>query len=110
MIGRAGVKVDLRATDARSGLRSLRVAVRQPGGAEQVLLDECVSGNLLSGGTRREQTAALQLDPAALGALKAPRDALDRRARLVVARRLSAATRRGATCRCASTSSRRASR
>jgi murein DD-endopeptidase MepM/ murein hydrolase activator NlpD len=70
VIGRAGVKLDLRATDARSGLRSLRVAAVQPGGAEQVLLDESYPGNLLSGGTRREQTASVQLDPAALGALK----------------------------------------
>jgi hypothetical protein len=31
VIGRAGVKVDLHATDAGSGLRSLRVAVAQPG-------------------------------------------------------------------------------
>ena len=72
VIGRAGVKLDLRATDARSGLRALRVAVAQPGGAEQVLLDESYPGNLLSGGTRNEQTASLQLDPAALGALKGP--------------------------------------
>jgi murein DD-endopeptidase MepM/ murein hydrolase activator NlpD len=72
VIGRAGVKVDLHATDAGSGLRSLRVAVTQPGGAEQVLLDESYPGNLLSGGTRSEQAASLQLDPAALGALKGP--------------------------------------
>ncbi|MGH7338302.1 MAG: hypothetical protein ACREI7_12025, partial [Myxococcota bacterium] len=70
VIGRAGVKMDLHATDARSGLRSIRVAVAQPGGAEQVLLEESYPGNLLSGGTRSEQTASLQLDPAALGALK----------------------------------------
>jgi murein DD-endopeptidase MepM/ murein hydrolase activator NlpD len=72
VIGRAGLKVDLRATDAHSGLRSLRVAVAQPGGTEQVLLEESYPGNLLSGGTRSEQTASLQLDPAALGALKGP--------------------------------------
>jgi murein DD-endopeptidase MepM/ murein hydrolase activator NlpD len=35
-----------------------------------VLLEESYPGNLLSGGTRSEQTASLQLDPAALGALK----------------------------------------
>lgn len=67
VIGRAGVKVDLKATDARSGLRSIRVAVAKPGAAEQVLLEESYPGNLLSGGTRSEQTASLQLDPAALG-------------------------------------------
>ena len=72
VIGRAGVKVDLHASDAGSGLRSLHVAVTQPGGAEQVLLDESYPGNLLSGGTRSEQAAALQLDPTALGALKGP--------------------------------------
>jgi len=72
VIGRAGVKVDLHASDAGSGLRSLHVAVAQPGGAEQVLLDESYPGNLLSGGTRSEQSAALQLDPAALGAIKGP--------------------------------------
>jgi murein DD-endopeptidase MepM/ murein hydrolase activator NlpD len=72
VIGRAGVKMELSATDARSGLRSLRVTVAQPGGAEQVLLEEAYPGNLLSGGTRSEQTASLQLDPAALGALKGP--------------------------------------
>jgi murein DD-endopeptidase MepM/ murein hydrolase activator NlpD len=72
VIGKAGMKVDLHATDAGSGLRSLRVAVIQPGAAEQVLLDESYPGNLLSGGTRSEQSSSLQLDPAALGALKGP--------------------------------------
>jgi murein DD-endopeptidase MepM/ murein hydrolase activator NlpD len=72
VIGRAGVKVDLHASDAGSGLRSLHVAVTRPGAAEQVLLDESYPGNLLSGGTRSEQAASLQLDPAAFGALKGP--------------------------------------
>ena len=71
VVGKNGMKLDLRATDARSGLRSLRVAVVQPSG-EQVLLDESYPGNLLSGGTRSEQTASVQLDPATLGALKGP--------------------------------------
>ena len=70
VIGRAGVKVDLHATDARSGLRSIRVTAAQPGGVEQVLLEESYPGNLVSGGTRGEQAASVQLDPAALGALK----------------------------------------
>jgi murein DD-endopeptidase MepM/ murein hydrolase activator NlpD len=66
------VKLDLHATDAGSGLRSLHVAVVQPGAAEHVLLDESYPGNLLSGGTRKEQSSSLQLDPAALAALKGP--------------------------------------
>ena len=70
VIGRAGVKVELSASDAGSGLRSLHVAVTQPGGTEQVLLDESYPGNLLSGGTRSEQAATLSLDPAALAAIK----------------------------------------
>ena len=57
VIGRAGVKVDLQASDAGSGLRSLHVAVAQPGGAEQVLLDESYPGNLMSGGVRKDNTA-----------------------------------------------------
>jgi hypothetical protein len=72
VIGRSGVKLDLQASDARSGLRSLHVAVTPQGGAEQVLLDESYPGNLVSGGTRREQATPLQLDPAALGGLKGP--------------------------------------
>jgi hypothetical protein len=48
------------------------VALTQPGAAEQVLLDESYPGNLLSGGTRNEQTATLSLDPASLGKLSSP--------------------------------------
>jgi murein DD-endopeptidase MepM/ murein hydrolase activator NlpD len=71
VIGRSGTKLELSATDARSGLRSLRVALVQPSG-EQVLLEESYPGNLLSGGTRNEQTATLALDPASLGKLSGP--------------------------------------
>ncbi|HKA13566.1 MAG TPA: M23 family metallopeptidase [Myxococcota bacterium] len=71
VIGKHGMKLELRATDTRSGLRSLRVAVAQPSG-EQVLLEEAYPGNLLSGGTRSEQSTAVQLDPANLGSLKGP--------------------------------------
>jgi murein DD-endopeptidase MepM/ murein hydrolase activator NlpD len=71
VIGKAGAKIELRTTDAGSGLRSLRVAVVH-GGGEQVLLEESYPGNLLSGGVRKENTASLQLDPASLAALKGP--------------------------------------
>ena len=71
VIGRAGTKIELRASDAGSGLRALRVTVAQ-GGSEQVLLDESYPGNLMSGGMRKENTASLQLDPASLAALKGP--------------------------------------
>jgi murein DD-endopeptidase MepM/ murein hydrolase activator NlpD len=71
VIGKNGMPLELRASDARSGLRSLRVTVMQSGN-EQVLLDETYPGNLLSGGTRAEQTASVQLDPAALGKLTGP--------------------------------------
>ncbi len=71
VVGKSGVQLDLRASDQRSGLRSLRVAIAQASG-EQVLLEELFPGNLLSGGVRHEHEAAVQLDPAALGALKGP--------------------------------------
>jgi murein DD-endopeptidase MepM/ murein hydrolase activator NlpD len=71
VIGKTGVRLDLRASDLRSGLRSLRVALRQPSG-EQVLLEEDYPGNLVSGGVRHESAAALDLDPAALGTVKDP--------------------------------------
>ena len=71
VIGKNGMKLDLRASDARSGLRSLHVAVAQPAG-EKVLFDESYPGNLLSGGTRSEQATTVQLDPATLGPLTGP--------------------------------------
>jgi hypothetical protein len=71
VIGKSGLSLDLKVADAGSGLRSLRVAIAQPGAAEQVLLDEPYPGNLLSGGTRGEQAASVQLDPARI-AVKGP--------------------------------------
>jgi murein DD-endopeptidase MepM/ murein hydrolase activator NlpD len=71
VIGKRGMQLELQASDARSGLRSLRVAIVQPSG-EKVVLDDSYPGNLLSGGTRSEQSASVQLDPAAIGALSGP--------------------------------------
>jgi len=71
VIGRSGKRLDLHASDAGSGLRSLRVAVEQPSG-EKVLFEEAYPGNLLSGGVRHEQDSSLQLDPASIGVLTGP--------------------------------------
>jgi murein DD-endopeptidase MepM/ murein hydrolase activator NlpD len=71
VIGKNGLKLVLSAADVGSGLRSLRVALARSGAAEQVLFDESYPGNLLSGGTRGEQAASVQLDPARL-AVKGP--------------------------------------
>ena len=69
VVGRGGVKVDLRVSDQSSGLRSVRVAITHPGG-EQVLLDESYPGNLLSGGVRNEHATSLDLDPERIGDAK----------------------------------------
>jgi hypothetical protein len=69
LLGRSGGTLSLAIADARSGLRSLSVELVN-GEERRSLLAEQYPGNLISGGTRSEQSAALPLDPKALGELQ----------------------------------------
>lgn len=68
LVGRAGATLEISLADAGSGLRSLSVELVE-GETLRPLLQEEFPGNLVSGGTRREHSAVVALDPKALGPL-----------------------------------------
>lgn len=70
LVGRAGATLPISVSDPGSGLRSLSVVLVE-GDQARTLLAEEYPGNLASGGTRREQSAAVAIEPKALG-LKGP--------------------------------------
>lgn len=68
-VGREGAEVSLRVTDAGSGLRRVRVALRHAGGEAELHATGQLPGSLVSGGTRKpsEEQVTLRIDPKALG-------------------------------------------
>ena len=68
LVGRAGAPLEIALADPRSGLRSLTVELVD-GDSAKVLLQEEYPGSLVSGGTRSEHAARVNLDPKALGKL-----------------------------------------
>ncbi|MAE95995.1 MAG: hypothetical protein CL910_15160 [Deltaproteobacteria bacterium] len=68
VLGRSGAAVTVKASDPRSGVRSLTVRLRHAGG-EAVLADESYPGNLLTGGVLRPEVPPVEatLVPKTLG-------------------------------------------